>query len=64
MAWKKLTNGNMPVDGEIVLVSNGTDIALAEFVQSDTGPRLELVTLPTDTEITHWQPISVLLPVV
>ena len=55
MSWTPLTAQSMPPDGELVLISNGKDIAIAEFVVDDKGRRFEFVILPADGEITHWQ---------
>ena len=56
MAWTPLTE-SMPEERTRVLVSNGKDIAIAEFVTDDRGPRFEVVILPAEGEITFWQPL-------
>jgi hypothetical protein len=48
----------LPADGERVFVSNGTDVAIAEFVVDANGRRLEFVILPAEGTITHWRPLS------
>jgi hypothetical protein len=48
---------NLPAEGELVLVTNGKDIAIAEFVISDKGKSFEVVLLPADGTITGWAPL-------
>ena len=60
MAWTPLTAQSMPAEGERVLVTNGRDVAIAEFVADSNGRRFEFVILPANGVITGWLPMSVL----
>lgn len=57
MAWIPLTPESMPPDGEIVLVTNGTDVSMAQFsMETCTFEQSEFVVLPPEGVITHWMP--------
>ena len=54
---------SMPAEGELVLVSNGKDIAIAEFVAGEFGKRekaFAIITLAAEGTITHWAPLPAL----
>lgn len=58
MAWTPLTPETMPPDGTVVLVTNGTDVSMAEFSSNTcTFEQSEFVVRPSEGVVTHWMPL-------